>query len=417
MRKRKIVNHLKKLSLFLMILGLYNCQKEDASFFEQTIVNLEKVKKVYASEFNKTSFPEIRNEPLWDKANVFFNGDDQYVEVPYRIVKQRELAKSSSMSIDYLVARVNSDNTIKLEIVHYFAQDIKKNKMLDFEKLSYNETKNFHGFITKYDLNKNVISVDRYINGVKSEESYSVKNGKNSALLSKVNEDCIDIIEETVTEYCMFWYNPITLDEVEIISCTYVQTFNTYTSCGGNSNSGNQTGGVTIISVDEYFELINNLTGNAKCVFEKLKELELYKQTINKFENSPNYHLTLSNGVGCNSSTDEACTDASDIQNGRLKINIQNEGRGTLDLAAVILHEGIHAEIYRYVDQYKKGLDPNNRANLLYWYKYYKAQNTNGLSTSAAQHQHMADNFVLPIANAIRTLDNDKYPIDYYMVF
>jgi len=27
--------------------------------------------------------------------------------------------------------------------------------------------------------------------------------------------------------------------------------------------------------------------------------------------------------------------------------------------AATLLHEGIHAEIYKYVDEHKKGIDPN----------------------------------------------------------
>ena len=98
-------------------------------------------------------------------------------------------------------------------------------------------------------------------------------------------------------------------------------------------------------------------------------------------------------------------------------IIIQNNGLRSLEMAATILHEGIHAEIYRYVDSYRKGVNPENRPNLLGYYFQYQAQNNNTLSTSNAQHQHMADNYVKPIANALRTLDNNRYSLDSYMPF
>lgn len=166
-------------------------------------------------------------------------------------------------------------------------------------------------------------------------------------------------------------------------------------------------------------QIFNELTGKEKCVFEELKRLDLFKSTIKNFENSNKYNLILkswTNGA-CNSRTDDGCTDASDLVNGNITIYIQNSGRGTLDVAAIILHEGIHAEIFKYVDEYKKGLDPNNRKNLLDWYFTYKAQNNNTYATSDAQHQHMADKFVKPIAEALRKLDNNKFPLNDYMGF
>lgn len=76
--------------------------------------------------------------------------------------------------------------------------------------------------------------------------------------------------------------------------------------------------------------------------------------------------------------------------------------QGTLDIAAIILHESIHTEIYKYVDERKKGPDPNDRPKLLSYYFQYKAQNDNTLLTSNAQHQHMADKYVKPIAQSLR---------------
>ncbi len=42
----------------------------------------------------------------------------------------------------------------------------------------------------------------------------------------------------------------------------------------------------------------------------------------------------------------------------RLLISFQSLGNNNLSLAVSMLHEGIHAEIYKYVDEYKKGFRP-----------------------------------------------------------
>ena len=170
-------------------------------------------------------------------------------------------------------------------------------------------------------------------------------------------------------------------------------------------------------AIEEYYEKINNeLTGKDKCIYNKLEKSNLFKATIKKFENSSDYELTIDYG-NCNN-TNTACTDGSKIDEGKIKITIEQTSGGLpLEFAAIILHEGIHAEIFKYVDEYKKGIDPNNRENLLYHYFQQKQIQKPSLVNSVAQHQHMADKFVKPIAQAIRALDNNKYPLDYYMGF
>ncbi|MFK8060833.1 MAG: hypothetical protein AB8B78_12175 [Polaribacter sp.] len=228
------------------------------------------------------------------------------------------------------------------------------------------------------------------------------------------------------------------------LSCTrdYMQKITSSNSCGGTSPNGSTTIGINepnlIICDDidckcptgyvkdantnkciEEDKVFNELTGKEKCAYEKMIALNLFKSTIKKFENSSSYNLTLKSWTknACNNSTNDACTDASDLVNGNITIYIQNPGRGTLDVAAMILHEGIHAEIFKYVDEYKKGIDPTKRKELLDWYFTYKAQNDNTFATSNAQHQHMADKYVKPIAEALRKLDNNKYPLNDYMGF
>jgi len=162
--------------------------------------------------------------------------------------------------------------------------------------------------------------------------------------------------------------------------------------------------------------IINNLTGKALCTYEQLKELNLFKATIAKFENNKDMYLQINSGGVCNNSGDDGCTDGDYVDKGLVIINIVNEGYGSLDLAALILHEGIHAEIFKYVYEYDNGIDPNNRKNLLA--QYFKYKNAEGkYNSSVAQHQHMADNFVKSIAQAIRKLDGFKHPVESYLGF
>ena len=39
-----------------------------------------------------------------------------------------------------------------------------------------------------------------------------------------------------------------------------------------------------------------------------------------------------------------------------------------LNFASDLLNERIHAEIFKYVDEDTKGIDPNDRKNLMYYY-------------------------------------------------
>ena len=159
----------------------------------------------------------------------------------------------------------------------------------------------------------------------------------------------------------------------------------------------------------------NELTGKDKCIYDKLKNLSLFKQTIGGFANG-NYNLTFTYSGKCNKGGGEAaCTDPIDLPNGKITIKILSPASKNLDFAATLLHEGIHASIYRYVDEYKKGLNPNKKENLLFWYNQHKAKNARDRGTTYAQHEHMQDAYVIPLAKTLRKLDNFRYPLeDYY---
>ena len=93
-----------------------------------------------------------------------------------------------------------------------------------------------------------------------------------------------------------------------------------------------------------------------------------------------------------------------------------------LKIAALILHEGIHAEIHGFVSRYEAGVEPNNRPRLFKLYAHYKGwaekyQDEDYNWKQDAHHNYMVENYVTQIASAIRQIDNNKYPLSYYMAY
>lgn len=158
------------------------------------------------------------------------------------------------------------------------------------------------------------------------------------------------------------------------------------------------------------------LKTNAYCVYNELKKQNgnLFRSTIGSFIEDPKYNLYFR--VGECADPADMCTDDSLLSSSSvLSIKIDNANLSPLENASNLLHEGIHAELYRFVNEANNGnVNPNERKRLFDLYKNFKGLNS---MSSRAQHVYMAENYVTPIAKAIRKLDDNKYPLNYYMGF
>ncbi len=159
------------------------------------------------------------------------------------------------------------------------------------------------------------------------------------------------------------------------------------------------------------------LSTKAYCVYNELKRTNgnLFRQTIGSFIDDPKYNLYFKVGE-CDDPADMCTDDEALVDSNTLTIKIDNTRLNGLNNAAALLHEGIHAELFRFVNEANnENVNPNSRPRLFDLYRIYH----NDLRTmdSNAQHAYMAENYVKPIARAIKQLDNNRYPIDYYMGF
>ncbi|MGY5846413.1 hypothetical protein ACW6QP_03250 [Salegentibacter sp. HM20] len=139
----------------------------------------------------------------------------------------------------------------------------------------------------------------------------------------------------------------------------------------------------------------------------------LFKETVGQFIDNPKYDLTFT--LGDCSGTADACTNADNIETtGEIFIKFDNLDLNPIDLAANILHEGVHAEIFRYVQEHHEGnVDPNDKPRLFEYYKYYKL----AVDEKHIDHPYMAEYYIEPIAKALRALDNFQYEENYYKIF
>ncbi len=85
-----------------------------------------------------------------------------------------------------------------------------------------------------------------------------------------------------------------------------------------------------------------------------------------------------------------------------------------------ILHESIHAEIRRIVEEQNGGVYPysEDRYNYLISlieYDTYGTDESFDDVSNLVTHQFMVYYHVLPIAEALRAFDNNSYFLDYYM--
>jgi len=87
-------------------------------------------------------------------------------------------------------------------------------------------------------------------------------------------------------------------------------------------------------------------------------------------------------------------------------------------MAQAILHEAIHAEIARFVEQFQTGVDVNDRPYLFQLYAYYKDYtdlvDPDFNWSNAADHQFMVNSYINNIAQALREFDNNRFPLDNY---
>ncbi|WP_062056215.1 hypothetical protein [Aquimarina longa] len=166
------------------------------------------------------------------------------------------------------------------------------------------------------------------------------------------------------------------------------------------------------------------VNSKGKCVFDYIKQTSgsLFRNTIRNFIDNKEYDLKMIvEPLNDANELSTAITSDDQINQGIIKIKFNSKIVNTinpLEWAATILHEGIHAEIYRFVHKNDPTVKPTERARIIQLYLFYKNIGVNdGVIDTYVQHNHISQKYVIPIAKALRELGKNQYPLDDYMYF
>lgn len=391
-----------------------NVDERDLLFedFDDSFVkdNLKVDWERYVSKKTDTG-SEIREYRTWSSTEQTLSFGSKEISHKYSVIGSRE---KGAKIWDYSILKFTGED---------------KN---DLKKVSFFASQGYTGALYAYNIQGMIVSVEVFDSGKLMATFKDIKKGMISKTSKEPDVACEGpacnggsngggrMIVVPVTTYTD-WFNVRSDGKLDYNGSTPGRTRTEWVWVS-NSVSGSAfnyhrhvTGGRASTSANVHpVEIIldKSFQGTkAECVYKKLAEKNgnLFKKTIGKFIGDPKYDLTFR--VGNCSNTNDACTNTDDVEN--MIVTIEDSRTNSLQLAQYILHEAIHAELYRYVSRYKSGEDPNNRRRLFQLYHYYKNKQKPG----SIQHIYMTEKYVNPIASALRQLDNNRYPVDYYKAF
>ncbi|AIZ42374.1 hypothetical protein [Cellulophaga baltica] len=163
----------------------------------------------------------------------------------------------------------------------------------------------------------------------------------------------------------------------------------------------------------------------ADCVLSSLLSSgnKTFQNTINAFtNNNSKFKLKFTTYFKTNDSAD-ARTGFPENKDSviTIKFNLANTSRSqAIDLATVLIHEGIHAELHRIKISNNAGPKPLSASlydRYLRLWELYSYKETNNLIASASQHYLMAESYIVYIAAGLRKFDNNTHPVENYMSY
>lgn len=160
-------------------------------------------------------------------------------------------------------------------------------------------------------------------------------------------------------------------------------------------------------SVDYEDKIINELTGKALCVYNKLQQLSGgFKAAIQKFDGEfPVAHIKFSIDYSL-PETINAVTNNSGQHIINVKINGNTlNNRTELGLARTLTHETIHAEIFRKIRSVGSQISISDFPGIYDYYRRHKDW----------QHELMANHYRRIIANILKEFDNSLQTDQFYM--
>lgn len=371
---------------------------------------------------------EYANDFEWQNAIVSNGEIGEVIEVPFTLLSNLSATsrKADLYNDHHRLMFVKDDNKgFKLFNIQIFTTD-KKDNVLDKDYNYYNIKDNFDGKILVQELATNIGTRLDFKEGKKLDRSLTAR------------------YDEEVCVYYGYWYEDGHFEALYEVGCFGGSGSNVPPSPGsGTPGPGYGTGGggnnptepSEITCPDGYVKKLNQcildrkifdqLTGKAKCIYEKLMASTLFSAALKKFDGDfavSHLKLTINNNLDAYifAITVAPVNYVTEIQFDNTKLAILSD----LGNAVVFAHEMIHAEILRKMMSAAQNgsLDfstmntqqqiafvnslKNNYPGLMdyYYNRFHPTWN----------HDMMASHYRGTIADVIQQFDNNRLPRSTY---
>lgn len=358
----------------------------------------------HKDNYNTTILKYVK-DLQWENAIVSDGDIGEVVEVPFTLEDYLSVSnKNADLYNDHhrLMFIKGEDNEFKLFYVQIFTTD-KESKIIDKNYNYYNIKDNFDGKVFVQELTTNIVSKLDFENGNKIKPS----------LTSKQREAYIDCVA------IGYWYEDGHFEPIGILYCEggggdsgEPSPSGGYGGGGGTSGSGSGSGTTGVTSFQKIEKNINSdkLDACSKAILDKLKNLtqgDLAKIMSKLGGDSTVYTLTFDIG---NTNGNLAATTRNSLNSYVTVLDKDfldgNDGTGInkpptdLAIAAVIIHEVVHAYFFSLFDDKVNSNMPKALDNFDLLYQRYVTKTYVG--TDDAQHAQIWKSFIDTMSSSLQ---------------
>ena len=420
---RKIKTHL-KFGILLLGVSLFfvNCEKETDVLLENDSLYKTASKDEIISSLNFNKSISAKGTAPY----VTFNVDEA----------QLEDIKNTSAKLTVIPAKTKNENLYS-RVLFLKVNDTVKGVVFNMHSNIKNKKGRFSGEITVNSLDGDLLKAFRVHNGhlnsvYNNNPSKKSSTNKSAQLFNKTEDDdgaeCREVCGHPADdENClcnMQWLDEVVVtapSEIPVEGYYEIDIYYFFYSLYGDNSSyninetqyidpydwvyqNNGGGGVETASIEQ---IINNLTGKADCVYQKMVDgNNNINWILENFEddNEPsefNLRFEMSTSL-------DGSTNASTIKSGNTFIIMINQNRAenintTLTIARTILHEGIHARLREFASR-----QGSNETSFPGVYDFFRRFEKNW------DHQQMAAFYRETIAQGLKQYDNAQNSDAFY---
>ena len=385
--------------LIFVLFTINGCEQEE--IFNKTTIEKSNLKLIIIDSqqlaLNTSLIKELNKVKQLNTTNFLRSIDEETFNFRVNTDKAKYIEKGDKHSYTFSITRNNSDGNMENLV------------------FTLNKEGGYNAVLVKYDFTD-----EQYLKITK--EGFSLRK----VIYTPINYDYKDLVKKN-NNRSAGWGCSESWEVIAVISprnfvvthyewvlassnCSFYSNYDVSGQediAGGNldmytspmeENSGGGSGGESTSLELEDDKIINNLTGKANCVYRKLEDNSILKKTLEKFvgEKTP-VHLVINLEPNLRDSKGNLVNGLTNYGSSfyiTITLNAeQSNNRPSLDVARTILHEAIHAEIYRKIKT-TSGLHLNSlgqwvlgdgaEANFPTLFDYYERHND-------PQHEYMAD--------------------------